>query len=85
MGRDLKGRIGEVSVVALLVALNCWFAMDVVGLQYGRFSWEAFAQAYPPAGPVTGAPAMSWFSVATVAFLLLMLGTLTLYRNRSRP
>lgn len=85
MPRDFKGRIGEVSVVALLVALNCWFAISVVGMQYDRFSWAAFAQAYPPARSVTGAPALSWFSVAAVAFLLLMLGALTLYRNRSRP
>lgn len=84
MPRDLRGRIGEVSVVTLLVALNCFFAIHVVGLPYGRFSWEAFAQAYPPAGAATGAPALSWFSIATVALLLLMLGALTLYRKRSR-
>ena len=46
MSRDLRGHISEVAVAALLVLLNGLFAMRVVGLQYGHFSWETFAQAY---------------------------------------
>lgn len=46
MRHELRNRVSEIAMLALLLVLNGSLALHIAGVQYASFSWEAAALTY---------------------------------------